>query len=644
MTSNEKNVEQSLIRDMEPQAFKEYYGCDRFSATVLANRYNYVVEHMCERLLACAFSPILRDFYDFAATITGPAELDYITPVVSNSLVLFTGTMTDSIRNTITEYGIERLEEGDVIVANDPYRTGTHVNDLLFCKPVFHNGRIMAFISIKAHQLDMGGSVPGGFSATKSSVYENGLDLSPRALYRAGEPSKETWSLIFDNVRFGDMLAPDMETICASLSLAEQLMLSTVEQYGYETVTGAMRYIVDADAERMQLALAEIPDGCYEGESLLDCDGQGDDEEYRIKVSINISGNRAEVDVSGTSRQARTCINATVLDAKTTVGVAFKFMLDPDSPFTSGLYRNVDLAIPDSTILSALPPSGVVFAYGEPTQALLEAMFRAMAPILGEQAIAGEVGTPNIHNAHGVNEAGMPWVSAGVAGGEHGPWGATLEGDGDNYNTCYQANGLDVAVEAAEADFPVLLMRREYVCDSAGAGANRGGAAVMKDSLWLGKTDHDLMTLRFKQPTGFGVYGGEDGRNGAVWSWTPGEEGIRQLPGGKDSYLNSTPLAGCFDSETNEVSAEGEYLYFAKNSRSQHTDPFATFRYITNAGGGWGNAFEREPERVLNDVRNSYVSIEGAARDYGVVIIGDPEWDPEGLVIDESATANLRAA
>ena len=102
--------------------------------------------------------------------------------------MLFTGTMTDSVRNTIEEYGIERLEDGDVIVANDPYRNGTHVNDLLFSRPVFHDGALVAFVNLKAHQLDMGGIVPGGFSVAKRNFYENGLVLSPRALFRAGEP------------------------------------------------------------------------------------------------------------------------------------------------------------------------------------------------------------------------------------------------------------------------------------------------------------------------------------------------------------------------------------------------------------------------------------------------------------------------
>ena len=139
-----------------------------------------------------------------------------------------------------------------MIIANDPYRTGTHVNDLLFIRPVFAGSEIVAFVTLKAHHLDMGGSVPGGFSTQKANLYEDGLVVSPRALYKAGKPVQETWTLIFDNSRFGDLLFPDMQTICSNLDLGERLLSETVERYGPEAVLGAMTYVCDAGAERMQ--------------------------------------------------------------------------------------------------------------------------------------------------------------------------------------------------------------------------------------------------------------------------------------------------------------------------------------------------------------------------------------------------------
>jgi N-methylhydantoinase B len=610
----------NAIRELSPDEFEQRYGCDRFSATVLTNRFGYVVEHMCARLLTSAFSPILRDFYDFAATITGPPSVEWPTPAMSASIVLFTGTMADSVRNTVEEYGVERLEQGDVIVANDPYRNGTHVNDLLFVRPVFHEGELAGFVNMKAHQLDMGGVVPAGFSIAKKNVYENGLVLSPRALYRGGEPEQDTWSLIFDNVRFGEILAPDMLSIVAELDLGERLLGETIERYGVPAVHGAMTYACDAAAERMSTALAAIPDGTWVGEDLIDCDAAGDDEEYLVRVTVRKRGGRAEVDFSGTSRQARTCINATPLDAKTTVGIAFKYLFDPEGWFTSGAMRAVDLVIPEGTVVSALPPDGAVFAYWEQSQVMLSAVLRALAQGVGEVAIAGDRGSADIHSANGVRPDGSTWISAAQVGGEIGAYGGNRHGDADSQMLSYQANGIGVAVESVESDVPVVVLRHDPVPDTAGSGYNRGGTSMLRDTLWLAPAQHHLMSLRYKRAPGFGVHGGADGSTGGIWITDETGEEIH--------------VAGMDD---------GVYRY-PYRVPFWETQPGAQLRYVTAGGGGWGDPFEREPERVLRDVRDGYVTIEGAARDYGVVVTGDPERDPEGIGVDPEATGRLRSA
>ena len=395
---------------------------------MLVNRYRYIVEHMCSRLLTAAFSPILRDFYDFAATLAGPPERRYPTPAMSNSILLFTGTMTESVRITIEEYGPERLEPGDVIVANDPYRGGTHVNDLLFTRPVFVDGEIVGFVNLKAHQLDMGGVVPGGFTLTKSNVYEDGLVLSPRALLQGrASRCRRRWSLIFDNVRFGDLLFPDMQTICANLDLGERLLSETVERYGLEAVHGAMRYACDASAERMQVALEAMPDGVWEGEDHHRLPTASTTPRSTVvHVKITKRGDRAEVDFSGSSRQARTTINARSLDTKTAVGVAFKYLLDPRGAVHVG---------------PPMRPHRHRAARGQLDQRV--AAGRADLPLLGERrrslhrgdpararagrsatrAIGGDAGSSNLHNAHGLHPNGMPWLSAGPGGRRARPVG-----------------------------------------------------------------------------------------------------------------------------------------------------------------------------------------------------------------------------
>lgn len=640
--SREPTGPRPLIRDLSDEEFGDRYHCDRYTATVLSNRFDYLVEHMSARLLTGAFSPVLRDFYDLASTVSGPPELGFPVPAASNGIVLMAGTTIDAVPTMVTEYGVEKLRPGDVLIANDPYRTGNHNNDVVFTRPVFQGERIIAFVTLNAHQLDMGGTVPGGFSAVKRNIYENGLVLSPRLLVSQGQNVPETWSIIFDNVRMAEVLYPDMQTVCSSLELGEQLVRESVERYGLQAFHGAMRYATDVAAERMGLGMAELPDGDWEAEHAMDCDGVDDSESYPVRVAIRKRGERMEVDLSGTYRQARSSINATVWEVKTAIGVALKYTFDPRGHFNSGLFRNIDIVIPEGTVVSALPPEGAVFLYFEQSQVILATALMALEKALGERAIAGDRAGTNMHNAFGVHEDGTPWVSAMQCGGEIGPYGANRFGDADTQCMSYLANGIAPSVEAVEKETPVIMLRHEPMPDTAGPGRHRGGNAMLRDTLWLTEANHHLIELRHKSVTGFGVCGGGHGVNGGVWIYPPREDGSPVIPTtGPESFRPGTPWAGVIDPETHRPSSSGEYHYpFSKKAVSAR---HAVLRYITNGAGGWGDPLERDPEKVRIDVRDEYVSIAAAAELYGVVVSGDPSTDPEGVVVDAEATERLRA-
>lgn len=635
------------LRDWSEAEFEAAYQCDRFTAMVLSNRLRYTVGHMSTGLMFSAFSPIIRDWYDFAITISGPPDMDYPMPAVSSSLLVFLGTMEDAVRNTIEEYGVARLKPGDVLLCNDPYRVGTHVNDTCFIRPVFHQGRPLAFVNVRAHQLDMGGVTPGGFSGTKANVYENGLVLGPMLLFEHDRPVRSTFSLVFDNTRFAGLLQPDFMTMTEQLKLGERLLIESIERYGEAAFRGTIRYCCDAAAEAMSDAIDRLPDGTYRAEEPIDADGAGDDEPIMVRATIRKQRGRVEVDLSGSSRQARTCINAGPLDAKTAVGAAFKLLVDRHTPFSSGAYRPIDIVVPPGTLMSALPPDGAIMLYWEVSQALLTALARELGAVLGADAFGGDYGCVVVHNAHGVRADGIPWQNIGLVGGEHGPWGADQHHDGENYTVPYMVNGLDPATEAMEQDSPVLLLRKEYVVDSGGAGYNRGGAGVLKDAYWETAGEHYSAPIRYKRGTGNGVQGGLGGRAGACWLFEA-EDAARAREGGllpldgAGLYAQTTPIAGVLDPVTKALDADGEYFYFARQ-KVWRTRPGAMSRYITNGGGGFGEPRRRELGRVLADVRNGYVSLAGAQALYGVVINGDPEHDPEGLIIDEAATARLRA-
>jgi N-methylhydantoinase B len=635
-----------MVRDMSHEEMESAYSCDRFTAGVLSSRMRYVVQHMCAGLLNNAFATILRDWFDFSASIVGAADHNYPLSAVSNSMSSFIGHMAESVRVTVEEYGRENLHPGDVIIGNDPYRIGNHVNDICFTRPVFHEGRIVAFVSMKAHQLDLGGSIPAGFSAMTKNVFEGGLVLPPTLLFDEDKPVRSTFSLISDNSRFGSLLLPDMMSIYQQLKLGERLLLESIERYGVDAFVGAMLYSCDVSADAMREAIAtKLPDGVYEGEDFIDADGVDDSREYVIKVRITKYGENVELDLSGTSEQARTCINGGPFDTKSASIVALKMLLDQRTPITSGSFRNIDLVVPPGTICSAAPPDGAIFLYYEGSIGFQEGIYRALADALGAEAIGGDYGDVCLHNGSGVHADGTPWVSVAQCGGEHGPWGATKAGDGDSYQVVHIGNNLDPATEAIEAEVPVVVLRKEYVVDTGGPGENRGGAAVMKDVLWLEDAEHWLTPTRSKQPTGIGAYGGGEGTALGVWIWPPSAYDIGRdqnlAPTGSGAYADAIPVAGVLDPKTHELDRDGRFYYHGTKD-VWRTEEGSTFRYLTGGGGGWGDALTRDPERVMRDVRDEYISIETAARDYGVVVLGDPKNDPEGLTIDVDATRGRR--
>jgi N-methylhydantoinase B len=635
------------IRELDNDEFFERFQCDRLTANVLGSRLRYVVQHMCTGLLQTAFSMIIRDWYDFAASVSGPRSLDYPMPAVSNSLMLFLGTMAEALRNSVEEFGVDRLQPGDVLVANDPYKIGNHPNDVCFIRPIFHGGsEPVAFVSLRAHLQDVGGVVPAGFSGTKRNVYENGLVMSPRLLYRDDEPVLETWNLLFDNARWAELLVSDINSVHGALQLGEKLIVETIDRYGLDAFHGAVRYACDLSYEAMANSIAELPDGVYQGEDLLDGDAVDDTEQYRVKVKVKVSGDRLEVDFSGTSRQARTSVNAGWLDTKTGVSIALMFLLAPTSAFTSGALRNVDIVLPDSTYISAAPPDGAIMLFFESVVTIVSAVFRALSLPLGEGAVGGDFGSLSLHNVSGVDAGGQPWASMAQLGGEHGPWAGTKDADGDSFMVFYPANNIDPATEAIESDIPVVVLRKEYVPDTAGPGLHRGGAAVVHDTLYFSGGEHYSMPLHFRNPSGFGVWGGGTGRAGGVWAWegdgkAPGRNEVTPPALGPGAYVDAVPVAGVFDPETKEPDGDGEYFSFARVP-TWSTDPGAMFRYITNGGGGWGAPLERDIDAVLADVRDEYFSA-GAAREvFGVVVEGDPRADPEGLTVDRAASEELR--
>ncbi len=635
--------EPRLLRDYDDQSFAARYGCDRFTAALLVNRFRYTPTHMSSKLQANAFSVIIRENGDLCAALCGPPELNWAMPAVSQANPLHWGPMADAVRSSVDYFGIENLEPGDVLIVNDCHHVGTHTHDVMFLKPLFVGGKLVSVLAMRAHQLDWGGRTPYGFDVSGTSLGEDGLVFPPTLLFRGGKPVRGTIDLIAMNTRLANVVLPDITSAIRALELGEELVFETIGKYGLDAYFGAMRYACDSGAESMRLALTRIPDGDYYGEEILEHDGLVNSPEYVIKLHVKKCGTQMEFDFSGSSHASRSALNCAGVDTKSTVIFVLKMLLDRHTPYSSGAQRGIDLILPPGSILNATYPSATMY-YWELILAVSGAIFKAFNPVLGEDAVAPDGWSYAVHTVAGMTEEGATWFGGGLTSPFPWiPWGGTRCGDSDGNAVSLFMNTTDYGSEPVEADHPVVILRRQLMMDTAGPGYNRGGAATIGDAYWFHGGDHIAFQTRVIRPCE-GVNGGRPGTMGGGWIFDPqvtGEPGNRFLATdlSGEIYRKATAITGLIDPMTNEISRDGEYIY---ERRVIHGPPGSILRFIGNGAGGWGNSFTREPDRVLHDVRDEYVSIEGAARDYGVVIVGNPGEDPEGLRIDVEATAKLR--
>jgi N-methylhydantoinase B len=638
------------LRDLSGDEFFRRYDCDRFTATVLANRFRYVAAHVANQFRFHAFSPIIRDAADLCAMLSGPPELGFPMAAVSETLPLFYGSIPDAVRIVLEEHGLEELRPGDMLVCNDYYRVGTHLNDMCNIRPIFYQGELVGAVTIRGHLQDVGGQVMGGIEVTKRNVYQDGLRLPPILLYSGGKEVPSTFKLFYDDTRLANLIVPDLKTTYHALELGEKLLFETIQKYGLESYVGAMCYACDASAEAMGAALAALPDGTYTGEEWIDGDGLPDSPDYGVRVKITKVGGRAEFDLRGSSHASRTALNCAWPDVKTAVAMALKLLIDPKNPVTSGTLRSVDVVVPPNAIFNPEPPHACMY-YWEVVMLIVHAVYQALNPILGPNAVTastmvGGFGIPRYRTSDG---AEVPLVGLG---GTCWPWGATKEADGDSaQQPVFQNLNSDGGVETDEHyqcayGFPVVDLRNEYVADTGGPGRHRGGAASARDVMYLYDAQYRFFQLDAKRAVaGGGVYGGRAGSLGAGWIWDGKHTAYgaepRFMPLSLDdpAYQTALPQTGLIDADTNQASPQGNYVWVSDLTEASQG---AVVRVITSGGGGWGDALTRDPEKVKEDVRDQYVTIEGAARDYGVVVAGDPHTDPEGLQIDQPATDALR--
>ncbi|WP_340162293.1 hydantoinase B/oxoprolinase family protein [uncultured Hoeflea sp.] len=570
---------------------------DPVTLAILKGRLEQIADEMDATLFRSAFNPIIAEAHDASHGIYDAKTGDTLVQGKSG-LPIFVGVMAFAVKAVIDKAAKQGgVHEGDVWIFNDPYDGGTHLSDFRLVKPVFRDGEVFCYLASVGHWHDVGGNVPGNYNPAATECFQEGMLIPPVKLYDRGEFRQDIVDILSSNSRLPLSLYGDLNGQINALQLGEKRMNALLDEYGDAKVADCMSELTARAAQMMRAQISNLPSGTVSAEDFLDNDGIND-EPLKIALDLIIDGDRMVMDFS---RSSPACAGPVNISRATTIAacyVALKHIFG-DVPANAGVLEPVDFRIEEDSLLSVKAPKPVG-GYTETILRLIDVVFQAVAQIAPEPAMACAYGTINALSLAGHRANGQRWVMFSFFGGGHGAHGA---GDGLNHGNAPISTATIPPLEILEAAYPVRFTQWALRPDSGGAGEFRGGLGAIYEIELLEK-QADVFLF------------GERGRFAP-----PG------VVGGGAGALNTFHYQ----------QADGEHVPpMASKIVGVHIDRGQKLRLETPGGGGYGHAFERNPESVARDLGLGYITAEHTEADYGVVI------GPDGTV-DEAATRDLRA-
>lgn len=564
---------------------------DPITLEILWRRIISIVDEADASVARTAFSSLLRDAHDYTCTFTDRkgrllAQGTFCTPGQA-------GAMTLGVKDWINIYAEESYKPGDVFITNDPWLLAGHLNDVCVMSPIFCRNKLVGFTACVFHHSDIGGRV----ASDNRDVYEDGLFIPPLKLYDAGVLNEAIMDFIRWNVRTPEEVTGDIRSQVAANYVCSQKIIEMMEDVGLETVDDIADQVMDVTEKSMRDAIGEIPDGIYPHEGVIEAPGGRED--VKIRVSVEVKETDIIVDLDGSSPEVEWGGNVAYNFTYAYVFMAIKSAFNPDVPNNEGCARPITMKAPEGTVVNCKFPAAVA-ARLQIGHFLTEMVFKALAPAAPQRILASSGGTPAwMQVFYGKRYDGSKFYSVLIRGGG---MGANYRQDG-RHCVIFPANGANTPCEIFESDTPIIMEKRELLCDSGGAGKMRGGLGrqvvfrVPDDEYAPGTpTAIGIQGGRFRYPAD-GLLGGE--------------------PGAKSKMLiNGEPK----DPGTLNFANPGDIMTF-----------------YNPGGGGYGDPLQRDLELVESDVMNGYVSLKKAEEDYGVVI------DPITTKVDIKATRKLRA-
>jgi N-methylhydantoinase B len=570
---------------------------DPVTLAILKGRLEQIADEMDATLFRSAFNPIIAEAHDASHGIYDARTGDTLVQGKSG-LPIFVGVMAFAVKAVIDKAAKQGgVHEGDVWIFNDPYDGGTHLSDFRLVKPVFRNGEVFCYLASVGHWHDVGGNVPGNYNPAATECFQEGMLIPPVKLYDRGEFRQDIVDILSSNSRLPLSLYGDLNGQINALQLGEKRMNALLDEYGDAKVAECMVELTARAAQMMRAQISNLPSGTVSAEDFLDNDGIND-APLKIALDLIIDGDRMVMDFS---RSSPACAGPVNISRATTIAacyVALKHIFG-DVPANAGVLEPVEFRIDEDSLLSVKAPKPVG-GYTETILRLIDVVFQAVAQIAPEPAMACAYGTINALSLAGHRANGQRWVMFSFFGGGHGAHGA---GDGLNHGNAPISTATIPPLEILEAAYPVRFTQWALRPDSGGAGEFRGGlGAIYEIELLEKQADVFLFGERGRFPP-------------------PG------VVGGGAGALNSFHYQ----------QADGDHVPpMASKIVGVHIERTQRLRLETPGGGGYGRAFERNPESVARDLRLGYITAEHTEADYGVVIGSDGS-------VDEAATRDLRA-
>jgi len=559
-----------------------------------------IVREMRATIIRASYSSVIYEFDDFSCALFGPNG-DMVAQSWDHPGHVL--PLPWGVRCALEDFAGD-LNPGDAILLNDPYRGGTHMNDVTLLCPLFgENGEMLIFPAVRAHWVDVGGMVPGSYSGLSTNIYQEGVRIPPIKIHEGGKPNRAAMTLLMANMRVPEEREGDLNASLGACRVAERRIRALIAKYGWDVVKECVRLNLDRTERRLRNRIAELPDGDYYAEDYLEFYNQGKLDPVLARLKLTVAGDQLIADFDGTNPQVPGVVNCSLAVAGAGVFVAVKATLDPGGAVNEGAFRPLTLKAPEASIFNCVSdaPAG---AHGEVRKRGVSLAMAALAQIIPDKVSGDLCGSsfPNSIGGWNARRNRQYVYYESPAGGNGGFAGA----DGPSAFVNIDFGNLPSVhnVESIENEMPLIIESCGLREDGGGEGRMRGGVGMVRRVRLLDdEGSYSVLSDRAVIPP-YGVLGGGAG--------APYHLSVEMADGGLREFATPGKVTG----------------------HPVYRDDVVVMR--SSGGGGYGDPLDRDPQAVLADVRFGVVSEARALDGYGVVI-------RSGLV-DGAATAAARAA